>query len=96
MPELPEVETVRRVLRAQLPGARFGRSTVLSPEAAAHPGAEDFCRALEGRAVEEVERRGKFLVFRLGGGARLVVHLRMTGRVLLCPASYPRRGTPGR
>ena len=89
MPELPEVETVRRVLRAQLPGARFGRSTVLSPEAAAHPGAEDFCRALEGRAVEEVERRGKFLVFRLGGGARLVVHLRMTGRVLLCPASYP-------
>ena len=49
MPELPEVETVRRVLRAQLPGARFGRSTVLSPEAVAHPGAEDFCRALEGR-----------------------------------------------
>lgn len=43
MPELPEVETIRRVLEPQLRGRRILRAELLTPGVAAHPAAEDFC-----------------------------------------------------
>lgn len=83
MPELPEVETIRRVLEPQLRGRRVLRAELLTPEVAAHPAPEDFCRAVAGQTVSAVGRRGKFLLFHLAQGADIVVHLRMTGQLLL-------------
>jgi formamidopyrimidine-DNA glycosylase len=83
MPELPEVETVRRQLEPELVGRRILSASVLDerltrPEA---PGSLE--RAVSGRAVESVTRRGKYLLIGLEGGRTLAIHLRMTGNLLL-------------
>jgi formamidopyrimidine-DNA glycosylase len=85
MPELPEVETIRRQLEPELVGRRIERAEVLDerwtrPEPPA--GVE---AALAGRTVEAVGRRGKYLIASLDDGSALVMHLRMTGNLLLRP-----------
>ena len=80
MPELPEVETVRRGLQRQTTGLEIARVLVHRPRVIAAP-AEDpaeFCRALTGRTVQEWRRRGKYLIAALDRG-QWGVHLRMTG-----------------
>jgi formamidopyrimidine-DNA glycosylase len=86
MPELPEVETVRRQLEPEVLGRRIERAEILDerwtrPEPPAIAEA-----ALAGRTIEAVDRRGKYLIVRLDGGAALIMHLRMTGNLLLRPA----------
>jgi len=86
MPELPEVEVVRRGLEPALTGATLDRIDVLEPRSLKrHPGPpEDFVHRLEGRVVESAIRRGKFLWFPLRGTHEaLVVHLGMSGQVRL-------------
>jgi formamidopyrimidine-DNA glycosylase len=83
MPELPEVETIRRQLEPQVVGRRIEQAEVLDerwtrPEA---PAALE--RAVAGRTIERAERRGKYLILRLSGDGALVMHLRMTGNLLL-------------
>jgi formamidopyrimidine-DNA glycosylase len=91
VPELPEVETIRRDLLPLLRGRAFTHVWV-SPEAprlVQAPSSTDFARLLPGRRVEDISRRGKFLVFHLSGGLHLIVHLRMTGALLHRPAAAP-------
>ena len=87
MPELPEVETVRRGLERQVVGFKIARVEVLRPRAiAAPPLPELFCAALEGCAVVGWLRRGKYLMGQLqrdgADGGHWGVHLRMTGQFL--------------
>ncbi|MFN2617197.1 MAG: Fpg/Nei family DNA glycosylase, partial [Thermoleophilaceae bacterium] len=85
MPELPEVETIRRQLGPALEGRRLEALEVLDPrwcEPAAPAEVEDAVRA---RRIERVWRRGKYLVLELGDDVHLVMHLRMTGTLLLVP-----------
>ncbi len=85
MPELPEVETIARDLRAAgLPGRVFSCAQVSWPRAVAEPAVDEFCRRLAGRRIAGVGRRGKFLVIALCGGGELLLHLRMSGRLELC------------
>lgn len=98
MPELPEVETVRRTLAPVLAGRRVARVRVLSPHCLGHPrDPAVFTRLLAGRRFEHFGRRGKYLILGLDGGLALVVHLRMTGRLWFRPAGVPPRpaGAPG-
>jgi formamidopyrimidine-DNA glycosylase len=81
VPELPEVETVARDLRAELVGRRFVLAWVSRPGVLRHPAAEVFTAMLPGRSVEAVERRGKYIVCRLDSGEALVIHLGMTGHL---------------
>jgi formamidopyrimidine-DNA glycosylase len=78
MPELPEVETVRRGLLPVLEGARIEEATVRRPDLriAFPPG---FAKKLTGRRVEKLRRRAKFLIAELDDGNALVVHLGMSG-----------------
>ena len=87
MPELPEVESVRVALEAPLRGRRIEGVRLPDERCAAHPAAEAFCDGLRGRAFSALGRRGKFLYAALDDGGKLVVHLRMTGRLLLAEAS---------
>ena len=89
MPELPEVETIKRVIGPQIQGLTIERVQVRRPEVVAHPDADAFCQGLAGQTVSGVERRGKFLRFRLANGSCAVLHLRMTGCLLLAPAEMP-------
>jgi len=89
LPELPEVETVRRVLEPQLRGRIIAGASVLRAEVAAHPDAAAFSRGVVSKAIKGLGRRGKFLLVHLNGGGVIIIHLRMTGRLLLTPAGYP-------
>lgn len=89
MPELPEVETVKRVLEPQIRGLIITNVTVKRPEITAYPDAEEFCRLVTGQTVSHMERRGKFLIIHLRSHDRIILHLRMTGCLLLTPADLP-------
>ncbi len=98
MPELPEVETIRRDLAGEILRRHIVSLDILSPKAAS-PAAAFFKRALLGRRILKIERRGKLLIFALSGGnnnafrqrinsqsragyAYLLIHLKMTGQLI--------------
>ncbi len=79
MPELPEVETVRRGLEPVLVGNAFARVEQRRPDLR-FPLPKDFGMRLSGRRIEALDRRAKYLLARLDDGEVLVMHLGMTGR----------------
>lgn len=84
MPELPEVETVRRGLEAELLGRRITGARVLRKESIEYPAAADFPQLVKGHTISKIGRRGKYLIFKLSpDNADMVVHLRMSGRLLI-------------
>ncbi len=92
MPELPEVETVRRGLEPCLEGRRIVRVEQRRPDLR-FPLPEDFVARLEGQTVTALTRRAKYMLWRLSGGETLVVHLGMTGRFTVTLGN--RRERPG-
>ena len=88
MPELPEVETVVRDLRPCLVGHRLTSVAVGSLPLRRRWSAE-WGPALVGRHVQDVTRRGKWIVVGLNGGLQLVIHLGMTGQLTVVPARQP-------
>jgi len=83
MPELPEVEVIRRGLAPVLVGRSFIAVTTGPARLRRQSSAVEFRRWVIRRRLQELDRRGKYLLFRLEGGATLLVHLGMTGRLLL-------------
>jgi formamidopyrimidine-DNA glycosylase len=83
MPELPEVETIRRQLAPALEGRRLESVRVLDPRWCEPAPPEAIEDALRGREIELVGRRGKYLILSLEDDVHLVMHLRMTGNLLL-------------
>jgi formamidopyrimidine-DNA glycosylase len=79
VPELPEVETVRRRLEPLLVGRRFERVSILDPRLVRPFEPEPVAAELAGERVAAVDRRGKYLIFRFESGRVLLIHLRMTG-----------------
>ncbi|MBI3733549.1 MAG: bifunctional DNA-formamidopyrimidine glycosylase/DNA-(apurinic or apyrimidinic site) lyase [Chloroflexi bacterium] len=90
MPELPEVETLVRRLRPALVGQRIERAEVRWARTIAEPSVETFKRRVRDQTFVAVERRAKYLLFRLSGGDTLAAHLRMTGDFALCSSDTPR------
>lgn len=91
MPELPEVETVRRGLEERLKGRRIVRAVTRRRDLrVALP--RDFAGRLTGRRVTAIERRAKYLLVRLDDGAVLIAHLGMSGRMLLFDGAPPPPG----
>ncbi len=93
MPELPEVETVVRDLRAaRLVGRRIVKARVFWRKTIADPAPTGFAREIRGRTIQRLARRGKFIVAELSGARTLLVHLRMSGHLDVQPAkTRPRR-----
>ena len=85
MPELPEVETVARGLRASLEGRTITGVTVRWPRTIARPTPDEFQALVKGRRVVSVGRRGKYVVLSLDHGC-LLIHLKMSGRLYVVPA----------
>jgi formamidopyrimidine-DNA glycosylase len=89
VPELPEVETIRRHLAPHVEGRTLTALEVLD-ERWCHPlAAREIADAVTGRVVERLGRRGKYLVWQLSGEVFLFCHLRMTGTLLLDPPARP-------
>jgi len=89
MPELPEVETIVRGLRAKLPHLQLDRIEVRLAKCI-QPSVSSFTDCLKGRKILDVQRRGKNIILRLSRKTALLVHLRMTGRLRFVPADSPR------
>ncbi len=83
MPELPEVETIRRQLEPEITGRRIVAAHVFDERWTRPTPPSEVERLLTGRTIEAVERRGKYLLLRLEGDRTLAMHLRMTGNLLL-------------
>ena len=83
MPELPEVETIRRQLAPHMEGRVLRELEVLDPRWCQPAPARALADAVRGRRIERVSRRGKYLLVELEDEVTLVMHLRMTGNLLL-------------
>jgi formamidopyrimidine-DNA glycosylase len=90
VPELPEVETIRRHLAPHVEGRVLTRLEVLDPRWSDPVAGGEVAAAVEGRRVEALARRGKYLVWELEDDVHLMLHLRMTGTLLLDPPEPPR------
>ncbi len=88
MPELPEVETIVNELAPALAGRNVAAVAVRDPMVLPQ-GEAEFRRCLVGQCIERVHRRAKYIIGDLQNGEKLVVHLGMTGRLMLRPAGAP-------
>ncbi|HWT22866.1 MAG TPA: bifunctional DNA-formamidopyrimidine glycosylase/DNA-(apurinic or apyrimidinic site) lyase [Solirubrobacteraceae bacterium] len=89
MPELPEVETIRRHLAPHVEGRVLARLEVLDARWCRPLSGAEIAAACEGRRVAALRRRGKYLVWELEDDVHLMLHLRMTGTLLLDPPEPP-------
>jgi len=90
MPELPEVETIKNELLPRVVGQNFTQAAILDSKLVHDSSVEEFCNRLIGQKIETLERRGKYLFFYLSNGQSLIMHLRMTGTLLLNPGQTDR------
>lgn len=90
MPELPEVEVLRRSLEPRLVGERIVKARVWNRALREPVNARWLGRRLAGRRVESLRRRAKYLLIDVEGGSTLIVHLGMSGRFTLVPSSEPK------
>ena len=87
MPELPEVETIKNELLPHIVGHCITGVTLFWDGIVRQPSVKEFCSRLIGQRITGVNRRGKYLIFGLNSANELIIHLRMTGSLLLKPAS---------
>jgi formamidopyrimidine-DNA glycosylase len=85
MPELPEVETIRRELQPRIQNKRIIGCSILRPDVVAHPKPTSFCAELVGEKITEVTRQAKYLILELTHDKRLIFHLRLSGTMVLAP-----------
>ncbi|MFP4017088.1 MAG: bifunctional DNA-formamidopyrimidine glycosylase/DNA-(apurinic or apyrimidinic site) lyase [Halanaerobiales bacterium] len=87
MPELPEVETIVTGLRELIVDHIIQLVIVREKNIIAYPSVDEFITELSERKIVAVDRRGKYILIRIEGQKTLVVHLRMTGRLLVKPTA---------
>lgn len=87
MPELPEVETVKNEISPYIIGRRITGVRVMWQKLVREPTEEEFIRRLAGQLITNVERRGKYLVISLASGDYWIIHLKMSGSLLVAPGT---------
>ncbi|HVT36253.1 MAG TPA: bifunctional DNA-formamidopyrimidine glycosylase/DNA-(apurinic or apyrimidinic site) lyase, partial [Nevskiaceae bacterium] len=90
MPELPEVETTRRGVHPHIVGRTIEKAIVRDARLR-WPVPREFARRVEQKKITGTARRGKYLLIELAGGARVIVHLGMTGRLSVRERGHPLR-----
>ncbi len=91
MPELPEVETIKRELEKAILGKRIAEVRVHNPAVIRQPSADKFRNELAGAGIKHILRKAKVLILELSNGKSLVIHLKMTGQLI-----YPGDGKRSR
>jgi len=82
MPELPEVETIKRDLEEKIKGKKVEKVVVVNDKCIKMPASGEFISGIEGRLFQQIKRRGKYLIIELDSGDNLVIHLKLTGRLI--------------
>src|SRR4030067_1504225 len=86
MPELPEVETIKNELLPHVLGSTITGVTLLWEKMVKNPSARQFIAQVNGKKITGMNRRGKYLFFHLSDGPVLVVHLKLTGSLVVDPS----------
>ncbi len=89
MPEMPEVETIKRIVEPQIVGLSIDSVITNHSQVIAYPDMYRFEQKMSGQTVNRMSRRGKYLTIHFNSGDSLVLHLRMTGQLLVTPSDYP-------
>ena len=89
MPEMPEVETIKRIIEPQIAGKKIQSVTVNNVQIIGYPDGDTFTKLLTGQVIKNMSRKGKFLTFYFENYDRMVLHLKMTGQLLVTPSDYP-------
>lgn len=89
MPELPEIETVRKVIGPQVEGCRIVSASCDREKMIVHPSSDELPKLLEGRIITSSGRRGKGLILNLDDGSHLIIRFGMTGQLIVVPDGYP-------
>ncbi len=89
MPELPEVETIKNELTPFVVGHKISSVTLLWERMLRQPSLKKFYSRIAGKKIVSLARRGKYLIFNLESGEQLLVHLKMSGSLLLARDSSP-------
>lgn len=89
MPEMPEVEVIRRIIEPQLAHKTVLSVEILNSQIIAHPDKNDFVQLLTGQTISHMSRRGKYLTIHMENGDSVTLHLRMTGQLLVMPKDLP-------
>jgi formamidopyrimidine-DNA glycosylase len=85
MPELPEVETIKNELLPYVVGQTIKGVDIFWDKMVRQPSVEEFRARVTGQKITDLSRRGKYLFFHLGSGERLIMHMKMTGSLLIDP-----------
>ena len=91
MPELPEVETIKRELEKAVLGKKITEVCVHHPKVIREPSVEKFKKGLQGVSIKNILRKAKVLILELSSGKSLTIHLKMTGQLV-----YPGNGKSSR
>ncbi len=89
MPELPEVESIRLTLAKHTLGKKILDVEILWPPVAVSWFDRNFAELLKGRMIDSIDRRGKYLLINLSKGLTMIVHFRMTGRLIYYTEKQP-------
>jgi formamidopyrimidine-DNA glycosylase len=89
MPELPEVETIRRELRPRLRNKKIIDCRIIRTDVIAYPNPRVFCRSIIGETIKDVSRKAKYLILELTNDKNLIFHLRLSGTMALAPPGAP-------
>lgn len=89
MPEMPELETIKRSLEPHIKGKKIKKITPLLDRQIKWPTPGEFIFHLLFHTIKSVERRGKYLILSMDNDILLIFHLRMTGQVVYCPENAP-------
>lgn len=89
MPELPEVEVIRQGLQKYLPGRRVVAVLTSNRKLRLPMPRKNLSEYIHKARINVIDRRGRFLIITMENGARLIIHLGMTGKISICPSDLP-------
>ncbi|MEK7578566.1 MAG: DNA-formamidopyrimidine glycosylase family protein, partial [Patescibacteria group bacterium] len=93
MPELPEVETIKRDLEKVILGKKILEACVHNPKVIRQPSVGRFKKGIEKAVIKNILRKAKVLIFELSNGKSLVIHLKMTGQLVYPGSGLKSRGS---
>ncbi|MBE0478532.1 bifunctional DNA-formamidopyrimidine glycosylase/DNA-(apurinic or apyrimidinic site) lyase [Candidatus Aerophobetes bacterium] len=85
MPELPEVETIKQGMVKKIKGKKIGKVDIRNEKNIKIPSPQEFKKQVEGKSIQDIERKGKYLLLSLNSHKLLIFHLKLTGRLLFFP-----------
>ena len=83
MPELPEVETIVRELRPHVLNRKITKVEILRPDCVGYPSKDVFIKGIKNKIIKSLARKGKYLIFNLSDGSSVIIHLRLSGQLLV-------------